>query len=90
MSWTSRRDRIDHGAPRLLWEQVAQDLAADIDSGDLTPGSKLPSEPELAELYGVARVTIRRAIKELAEHGLITVIHGRGTFVSPVKRGLER
>lgn len=90
MAWASRRDRVNHSAPRLLWEQVAQDLAADIDSGELAPGSKLPTELELADLYGVARVTIRRAIKELTEHHLVTVIHGRGTFVSPVKRGLER
>ena len=82
MSWTDRRDRINHRTPRLLWLQVADDLKAMIDSGELSPGAKLPGEAELSELYGVSRDTIRRATQELASEGRIVILHGRGTFVS--------
>ena len=81
MVWEDRRNRIDPAALRLLWEQVADDIRGDIQSGSLPPGARLPAEQELADLYGVARVTIRRAIAELREEGLITVMRGRGTYV---------
>lgn len=81
MSWPSRGDRVDHAAPRLVWEQVADDIRADIRSGELPPGARLPAEVELAEIYGVARVTIRRAVLELRKEQLLIVIQGRGTFV---------
>lgn len=79
----SRADRINHNGPALLWRQVADDLTADMDTDALPPGARLPSEAELSERYQVARVTIRRAIAELVEQGRLTVVHGRGTFVTP-------
>lgn len=60
---------------------MARELRERIDSGELTPGDKLPSERVLAETYGVARNTAREAIRLLAEQGLVTVEHGRGVFV---------
>jgi DNA-binding GntR family transcriptional regulator len=81
VSWPSRADRIKHDSAVLVWRQVADDLTADIRSGELPPGARLPSEVELAEIYGVARVTIRRAVAELRKDGLVVVVHGRGTFV---------
>jgi GntR family transcriptional regulator len=80
MAWEDRSGRIDHESGELLWRQVAEDLRADIESGGLR--GKLPSEPELAEIYGVARVTVHRAVVELREEGLVTVTLGRGTFVA--------
>lgn len=83
MSWGSRADRIDHGGPMLVWEQVRDDLLADLDGGELLPGTRLPSEQALADdVYGVSRPTVRRAIAALVEQGRLTVVHGRGTFVS--------
>lgn len=82
MAWEDRRDRIDHTSPDYIWEQVANDLRADIESGALPAGSKLPSEPELASLYGVARGTVNKAITALKGEGLVTVRFGRGTFVT--------
>lgn len=81
--WEPRSDRIDHDGPETLWRQVADDLAADIAAGVLSAGSRLPTELELSEIYGVARGTIRRAVAELSERGAIVVVHGRGTFVAP-------
>ena len=82
MSLPDRRDRINHRAPRLLWLQVADDLRADIASGALGRGAKLPSEAEMADQYGVSRDTIRRATSELAGEGLLVILQGRGTFVT--------
>jgi GntR family transcriptional regulator len=62
--------------------QVADDLRAEIQSGRLRPGDKLPGEAEMAEVYGVSRDTIRRATSELSEEGLLVILHGRGTFVA--------
>jgi GntR family transcriptional regulator len=84
VAWEDRQDRIDRDGPALVWQQIAEDIAADVESGTLPPGSRLPSEQALADdIYGVSRPTIRRAIAALVERGLLTVVHGRGTFVSP-------
>ncbi|MEV4837811.1 GntR family transcriptional regulator [Nonomuraea sp. NPDC049486] len=81
MALDDRSGRIDHHGAKLVWQQVADDVEADISSGRLTPGAKMPSELDMAAQYGVARVTVRRAVKDLAERGLLAVVHGRGTFV---------
>lgn len=57
-------------------------LRAMISDGEIGPGSRLPSEPELAELHFVSRVTIRRALGELEREGLISRRPGAGTFVT--------
>jgi len=66
----------------LAYVRVAADIAARIASGELTPGTRLRSERELAEHYGVAYGTIRHSMKVLREQGLIKTVHGRGTFVA--------
>jgi GntR family transcriptional regulator len=81
MSLPDKRGRIDHRAPRLLWQQVADDLRADMDSGELSADTRLQGELDLVEQYGVSRDTIRRAIQELVKENRLVVLHGRGTFV---------
>ncbi len=66
----------------LAYMRVAGDIAARITSGELKPGARLRAERDLAEHYEVSYGTIRRAMQVLRERGLITTIHGRGTFVS--------
>ena len=66
----------------LAYLRVADDIEARISSGELAPGTRLRAEKELAEHYEVAYGTVRKAMKVLRERGLITTIHGRGTFVS--------
>jgi DNA-binding GntR family transcriptional regulator len=61
--------------------QVADDVERRINDGEIT--AKLPAERELAEDYGVAYTTVRRAMEVLRERGLIITRHGRGTFVKP-------
>jgi DNA-binding GntR family transcriptional regulator len=70
---------IDPDSPVLAYLQVAEDLAARIDRGELT--GRLPAERDLASEYGVAYGTIRRAMEVLRERGLVETVHGRGTFV---------
>jgi len=66
----------------LAYMRVAGDIATRIDSGELASGARLRSERDLAEHYGVSYGTVRRAMEVLRERGLITTIHGRGTFVT--------
>ncbi len=66
----------------LAYMRVADDIAARIASGELKPGARLRAERDLAEHYEVSYGTVRRAMEVLRERGLITTIHGRGTFVS--------
>lgn len=82
MALEDRSDRINHQGARYVYEQLAADLEADITAGRLTPDTKLPTEIELAGQYGVGRISARRALQELAAKGLVTIVHGRGTFVS--------
>jgi GntR family transcriptional regulator len=67
---------------RLVYEQVAEHIAARIEAGELRPGQKMPPERDLATEYGVAYNTVRKAMKLLRERGLIVTMHGRGTYVA--------
>ncbi|MEU8752373.1 GntR family transcriptional regulator [Streptomyces chartreusis] len=66
--------------------RIAEDLRTAIETGQLSPGDKLPSERALAEQYSAARNTAREAIRILAEQGLVTARHGRGVFVREPQR----
>ncbi len=69
---------IQHGR---LYEKIVDQIENRILKGDLEPGDKLPSEPELAKQFCVSRTSIREAMKALSQKGLIVVQPGRGTFV---------
>ncbi len=66
---------------KSLAQEVADTLKHRIKSGALPLDSKLPTEPELMEKFGVGRSTIREAIKNLAQSGFVHVQQGLGTFV---------
>src|SRR5579875_2945919 len=82
MSLDDRSDRINHDSATTVTAQVAADIEADIDSGAIGPDTRLPTELELAEQYGVSRVTGRRAIALLRERGKVVTVHGRGTYTA--------
>lgn len=67
---------------RLMYEQVAEHIAARIEAGELAPGTRMPPERDLAAEYGVAYNTMRKATEILRERGLIITMHGRGTYVA--------
>ncbi|MER7004634.1 GntR family transcriptional regulator [Dactylosporangium sp. NPDC000555] len=71
----------DGGEPR--YRAIAADLAAKIHAGDYPAGSALPAQRELSSAYGVTLMTLRQALRQLSDEGLIVQQAGRGTFVSP-------
>jgi len=76
---------IDRSSYVPAYLQLAGLLREQIASGRYPPGSRVPSEPELCELYGVARNTARQAISQLTQEGVLTAQRGRGTFVNPTQ-----
>lgn len=71
----------DWDAAEYVYVQLADELARLIRDGTYPPGSRLPSEAELAETYEVARPTVRQALGRLRDLGLIVTLHGRGSVV---------
>jgi GntR family transcriptional regulator, phosphonate transport system regulatory protein len=69
------------GSGVALWRRVADELERAIAIGSFKPGSKLPSEIDIAERFDVNRHTVRRAIAALAERGLVRAERGSGTYV---------
>lgn len=67
---------------QTLAEQVAETIKEAIVGGDWPPGEALPTEPELAEQFGVSRAVVRDATRMLAAQGLVEAQHGRGVFVT--------
>ena len=76
---------LDQNSAVPLYEQLKGAISADIISGVYKPGTRLPSEAELEAEYGVSRITVRRAVKELVAEGFIVKKQGKGTFVRSVR-----
>jgi DNA-binding GntR family transcriptional regulator len=74
----------DWDAAEYVYVQLADDLAERIRRGEYPVGARLPSEAELAEIYGVAKMTVRRALDVLRQQGTIRTLHGRGSVVLAV------
>src|SRR5438128_1384378 len=77
---------------RLRSVSVRDDLIRDINAGRLRPGSRLPSEPDLAARFGVSRATLREALHGLESEGLLRRMRGSGTYVTDrprVPNGLD-
>ncbi len=67
--------------PEPLYRRIAEDLLRRIESGEMSPGSQLPTELDLRESYGASRNTVRDALKWLITRGLVETRPGQGTFV---------
>jgi DNA-binding GntR family transcriptional regulator len=67
---------------RSLRHQLAHELRTRIRSGELAPGDRLPSEPDLAHDRAVSRSSVRAAITLLEEEGIVARRHGSGTYVT--------
>lgn len=76
---------IDIGNPIPLYHRVKTSIKQAIQEGRLKPGDQLPPERALVEEYGVSRITVRQALAELEQEGLVMRQQGRGTFVTPQK-----
>ena len=82
VSDTDPQDLIDHESGRPIYMQLADIVAGMIEAGTLVVDRPIPAESRLAEEYGVARLTARRAVRELRERGLVYTVQGKGTFVA--------
>lgn len=66
-----------------LHRQLYIVLRDQIMRGTLLPGSAIPTESELERMFGVSRITVRRAVADLETHGLVRKVPSKGTFVLP-------
>src|SRR5215469_14277756 len=82
-------ETIDPASDRAVYKQIADHLRESVARGRLHAGDQIPSEAQLMEHYGVARMTVRNALRVLQDEGLTTAEHGRGVYVRarpPVRR----
>lgn len=73
---------LEPDGPLALYYQIAREMRRSIEGGELAPGTSLPSERELCEIYGVSRPTVRQATQELLNEGLLERRRGVGTYVA--------
>jgi len=69
-------------AKEIIYERIYNDIALDIKNGVLAPGDKIKTELELANQYGVSRITSKKAMEMLAAEHLVVRTRGRGSFVA--------
>ena len=77
--------KLDKSLPVPLYYQLAETLREQIESGAIKPGAQLPSERELGDQLAISRMTVRKALLDLASEGLIYTRVGKGTFVAEPK-----
>lgn len=77
--------RLDRETAIPLYHQIAEGLGNVITDRGLPPGTRLPTERDLAQLAGVSRMTARQALAQLADLGRIVIRHGQGIFVAEPK-----
>lgn len=65
----------------IYYRKVMNDLRRRIVNGDYARGEFIPSEERLQAEYGVSRTTVRTAVKELVDEGLLQIVRGKGTRV---------
>ncbi|MET7998137.1 GntR family transcriptional regulator [Amycolatopsis sp. CA-161197] len=82
-----RVDRVING-PTPKHAQLREILRRSVER-ELPPGSPIPSERELAQRYGVSRLTVRSAIGKLVEEGLLARVRGKGTFTAARRMELQ-
>jgi GntR family transcriptional regulator len=73
---------LDESSAQPLYQQLQRSLREAIEKGIIGPDDALPPERDLAELLSVSRITVRKAVDELVEEGLLIRKQGSGTFVS--------
>ena len=82
LTLSSYLQKLDESSSLPLYQQLQRALRDAIENGVIAPQDALPPERDLAEMLGVSRITVRKAIDELAEEGLLVRKQGSGTFVS--------
>lgn len=73
--------RPDPASHVYVYVQVVHHISEQIRTGRLPAGARLPAERDLAEQYGVAVNTVRRAVRDLRDQGLVITVPIKGTYV---------
>jgi GntR family transcriptional regulator len=76
---------IDAVSAQPLYLQIKRVLEQRIIDGSYAPHERLPSESELMKVFGVSRITVRQALRDLHSDGLVFSVQGKGSFVSKPK-----
>ena len=74
--------KVDRQSKLPLYDQIERNLRSLIIDGSLKPGETVPSEWDLADIYGVSRMTVRHALDELVRQNWLSKRQGVGTFVT--------
>jgi GntR family transcriptional regulator len=72
--------------PEPLWLRAAETIREQVSEGALRPGSRLPPERDLCRRLDISRVTLRRALLQLVDEGVLKPSHGRGWYVASDER----
>ena len=72
-----------------LYRQIADRIREQIARGELKPGDALPTESALQTEFGVSRVTVRQALRQLVEQQILESIQGSGTYVDFLQQQLQ-
>jgi DNA-binding GntR family transcriptional regulator len=72
--------------PEPLWLRAAETIRDQVSEGALRPGSRLPPERDLCRRLEISRVTLRRALLQLVDDGVLRPSHGRGWYVASDER----
>ncbi|MFE7237922.1 GntR family transcriptional regulator [Streptomyces sp. NPDC057582] len=81
---------IDREGPVPPYRQIADQLRESIAAGTIPVGRRIPSLVELEQQYGVARDTLRKAVKVLKDEGLVETVNGMGVFVIALPEESEK
>jgi len=76
---------LDKTCPTPIYYQLKELIREKIENGEWQPGDLIPSERELCEQHGISRMTVRQALTELVNEGLLRRERGKGTFVAKPK-----
>ncbi|MEQ4306176.1 winged helix-turn-helix domain-containing protein [Plantactinospora sp. B6F1] len=68
--------------PSPKWVELAEHIRTQIESGELSPGDKLPSTSQLCQIYGVSSIVVRNAMLTLKAEGLVVGVPGVGVYVA--------
>lgn len=80
----------DRDSTLPLYQQISRTLESDLASAEVLPNQRFATEHELVERFSVSRMTVRRAIEELVNRGLLYSVRGKGIFVREPQKLQER
>ncbi|HBI56137.1 MAG TPA: hypothetical protein DDY38_04850 [Firmicutes bacterium] len=73
-----------------LYLQLSENIRQKILTGVYRPGDKIPSEREMSTAYGITRVTVRKALMDLLQQGVLESVQGKGTFVRRLPQEVKK